>query len=145
MAVTSHLAALPIGESHTLVAQIGQRGGAQWTVVGTVVRHRQGLVATFTGEAVVCEPAWEACLHDRACGAVRGDSCRFGVLVDGGVSIIAEAALSASVIRESQAIAARIDGLGVGARQERARNGQDWSRFFRGGRLPRVRSAWPRG
>jgi len=145
MATTSHLAALPIDESHTLVAQIGQRGCAQWTVVGTVVRSRHGLVPSFTGKAVVCEPAWRACLRDGTSGVVRGDSCRFGVLLHGSVHVIAEAALSPAVIRETRAIVARIDGQSAGAQQDRAQIHRDWARFFRGGRLPRVRSTWPRG
>jgi hypothetical protein len=58
MAVTSHIAALSIGTSYVLVAQLGQKSNATWTVVGTVVRGRCGLRAAFTRQAAVCEPAW---------------------------------------------------------------------------------------
>lgn len=145
MAITSHVAALPMEQALPLVAQVGQRGNPAWIVVGKVVRRRDKLDATFMAEAGLCEPAWEACLENAHRGSFLQDHIRFGAVTAVGVVLIAEGEVSNLVVRQSQVIARRFAEVTDTERQEQARRGQEWRRFIRGSGPARLRSTWPRG
>jgi hypothetical protein len=121
---------LPHHQPLTLLAQVGARSCAAWQVVGTVVVTPAGLEPTFSGHAVVCQPAWQACCEGVPVGTEG--ACRFAVRTDAGVVVIGEAPVSSRVVQESRCLADQVSGLTPrelrAQREEEAR----WRTFFRG-------------
>ncbi len=95
------------GRSYRLMAKFDETPDLDWRCVGHVRRvGDEELVATFTGDARVCTPAWEACVLDGAPYARL--YVIFAVVSGGRLRRLGQGAVTAGVVRNSRRIADRL-------------------------------------